>query len=74
MKVATPHGWTRWVFPEANGYLFQCCDCGLVHEMKFAVAFEGKRSGGSFDYKLITDKNFRALFKARRYPIKKKKS
>lgn len=28
-------GWSRWVQPIMRGYLFKCCDCGLVHEMQF---------------------------------------
>jgi hypothetical protein len=28
-------GWTDWVTPVVRGYFFQCCDCGLVHEMQF---------------------------------------
>lgn len=35
-------GWSEWVNPNHKSYLFKCCDCGLVHEMQFAVAtFDG---------------------------------
>jgi hypothetical protein len=29
-------GWCDWVHP-APGYLMQCCDCGLIHEMQFQI-------------------------------------
>jgi hypothetical protein len=32
-----PDGWTEWVHPLPN-YRMQCCDCGLIHEMEFAIA------------------------------------
>lgn len=35
--------WTKWVQPLMKGYLFKCCDCGLVHEMQFrSLKREGK--------------------------------
>ncbi len=27
----------QWVRPIRNGYLMQCCDCGLVHKIDFKV-------------------------------------
>lgn len=35
--VATKYGWTRWVQPRMSCYWLKCCDCGLVHEMKFRI-------------------------------------
>jgi len=29
-------GWSEWVHP-LPGYLMQCCDCGLIHEMETAI-------------------------------------
>lgn len=29
-------GWSEWIHP-LPGYLMQCCDCGLIHEMEFAI-------------------------------------
>jgi hypothetical protein len=29
-------GWSDWVHP-VPGYRMKCCDCGLVHEMEFAI-------------------------------------
>lgn len=33
-------GWSEWIHPVPNaghGYLMQCCDCDLIHEMEFAI-------------------------------------
>jgi len=43
-----------WQQPVMKGYLMKCCDCGLVHEMDFRIAY-GKTE----------DKN-RVQFRARR--------
>lgn len=29
-------GWTEWIHP-LPGYLMMCCDCGLTHELEFAI-------------------------------------
>lgn len=29
-------GWSEWIHP-LPGYLMQCCDCGLIHEMEFEI-------------------------------------
>lgn len=38
MPATDPEGWCDWVEPVMKGYLMQCCDCGLVHEMEFNIA------------------------------------
>jgi hypothetical protein len=30
-------GWSEWLHP-LPGFLMQCCDCGLVHELQTAIA------------------------------------
>jgi hypothetical protein len=35
-------GWSEWIHPVPNpteglGYLMQCCDCGLIHEIEFEL-------------------------------------
>lgn len=30
------NGWSEWIHP-LPGYLMQCCDCDLVHEMEVAI-------------------------------------
>ena len=32
----------KWEQPVMNGYLMKCCDCGLVHEVDFRIAY-GKK-------------------------------
>ncbi len=29
-------GWSEWLHPKP-GFLSQCCDCGLIHEMEVAI-------------------------------------
>jgi len=36
MPAVDPEGWTEWIHP-LPGYLMQCCDCGLIHEMAFEI-------------------------------------
>ena len=36
-KETNRQGWTRWVQPYMPQYLMACCDCGLVHEMRFRI-------------------------------------
>lgn len=38
-----PDGWSRWVYPEMDGYKMSCCDCGLVHQMQFRVTDDYER-------------------------------
>lgn len=49
-------GWTPWVQPVMKGYLMQCCDCGLVHEMEFRTLEQ------------VTPATKRGTWKARRLP------
>lgn len=59
-------GWCEWVTPIPKGYLMQCCDCGLVHEMQFkAFAETNQKRGGKFE---IVDLPWpiRVMFRARR--------
>ena len=30
-------GWSRWIQPRMDKYHMACCDCGLVHTIKFQV-------------------------------------
>lgn len=29
----------KWEQPIMNGYLMKCCDCGLIHEVDFRIAY-----------------------------------
>ena len=37
MPPVDDDGWCEWSYPKHKGYLMQCCDCGLVHEVEFHV-------------------------------------
>ena len=37
-QYANEDGWCEWVCPKPVGYLMQCCDCGLIHEVESRVA------------------------------------
>ena len=34
----------EWIQPRNRGFLFKCCDCGLIHRMDFRIA-TGTRNG-----------------------------
>lgn len=36
--AVTDDGFCEWVCPKPIGYLMQCCDCGLIHEVETRVA------------------------------------
>lgn len=59
-------GWSRWEMPIMKGYLMQCCDCHLIHEMEFEVVQAGEKKKGGW----ITATNVpngRVRMRARRY-------
>lgn len=56
-------GWSEWVHP-LPGYLMQCCDCGLVHEMQFEI---GGRDGDGPLNPGESDETGVIIFRARRY-------
>lgn len=70
-KAVGPRGFSRWVQPQMNKYLMQCCDCGLVHEMQFRIApgrvVPGLTKGGQ-----MMHVQFRAR-RAERYTAKARK-
>ena len=57
-------GWSEWVHP-LPGYLMQCCDCGLIHEMQFEISKphaamgQAERNPGEDDEHIL-------MFRARR--------
>ena len=32
--------WSEWIQPRMRLYRMACCDCDLVHDMQFRVAFD----------------------------------
>ena len=63
MTVETEEGYSEWIHP-LPGYLMQCCDCGLVHEMEFCI---GDRDGDGPLNEGESDETGVILFRARRH-------
>jgi hypothetical protein len=59
------NGWCQWVQPIMKGYLMQCCDCGLIHEMEFR-ALEKQSSGKVWWAKKLDIRKYRVEFRVRR--------
>jgi hypothetical protein len=57
-------GWSKWVYP-LRKYLFQCCDCGLVHEIEFGTCLARNKRGKNFDV-IELPEEIRVMFRARR--------
>lgn len=57
----------QWVRPNEDGYLFGCCDCGLVHLLKFRIvdgriefqAFRDEYATAELRQEMIADKELR---------------
>jgi hypothetical protein len=48
------------VFPQMDGYLMACCDCGMVHEVKLtAVKVKNVFPDGTFGYQDLPRDKFR---------------
>lgn len=50
-------GWTGWIYPNMRIYRLGCCDCGLIHDLKFKV--EGNRVKFKAKVNLISTNNRR---------------
>jgi hypothetical protein len=48
-EAVTEDGWCEWVCPKPRGYLMQCCDCGLIHEVESRVAKYRPRPSEEFE-------------------------
>ena len=46
MHAIDEDGWCEWIHP-LPGYLMQCCDCGLIHEMQYAIVPSHENCGDS---------------------------
>ena len=57
-------GWCDWVCPKPQGYLMQCCDCELIHEVDFRVVQYEPRP--SEVYEVVDDPNLQAQMRLRR--------
>jgi len=60
-------GWSDRIFPIMKGYKMACCDCGLVHDLKFEIHEVSRtRKDGTFTSKKVSKKTLRVALKARR--------
>ena len=65
-------GWSDWQQPVMSGYLMQCCDCGLVHEMQFRVVEQTSPANDAGEWDARPIKNGRVSFRARRWRRKRR--
>ena len=63
-QPALEDGWSNWVCPRPQGYLMQCCDCELIHEVDFRVV--RYESESSEVYEVVDDPNLQAQMRLRR--------
>ena len=63
-EAVTEDGWCDWVCPKPKGYLMQCCDCELIHEVDFRVV--RYESEDSEVYEVVDDPNLQAQMRLRR--------
>ena len=65
---ATKDGWTEWQFPVHKGYLMQCCDCNLVHEVNFKVVEKVSKvkKNGDWESEPVKNGKFRVGMRMKR--------
>ena len=63
-QEALEDGWCDWVCPKPQGYLMQCCDCELIHEVDFRVVQYEPRP--SEVYEVVDDPNLQAQMRLKR--------
>ena len=63
-QQALENGWCDWVCPKPKGYLMQCCDCELIHEVDFRVV--RYESENSEVYEVVDDHNLQAQMRMKR--------
>jgi len=63
-EAVTEDGWCDWVCPKPRGYLMQCCDCELIHEVDFRVV--RYESEDSEVYEVVDDPNLQAQMRLKR--------
>ncbi len=66
-------GWSEWTQPIMRGYLMQCCDCGLVHELQFRVLEQTGPANDLGEWPARPLQAGRVEFRARRHKSKKSK-
>lgn len=62
--AVTEDGFTDWICPTPKGYLMQCCDCNLIHEVETRVAKYEPRP--SENYEVVEDPDMQAQWRMKR--------
>ena len=63
-QAVTEDGWCEWVCPKPQGYLMQCCDCGLIHEVESRVAKYEPRPSEVFE--VVDDPDLQVQWRMKR--------
>ena len=63
-EAVTEDGWCEWVCPKPQGYLMQCCDCGLIHEVESRVAKYEPRPSEVFE--VVDDPDLQVQWRMKR--------
>ena len=63
-QYANEDGWCDWVCPKSQGYLMQCCDCGLIHEVDSRVAKYEPRPSEVFE--VVDDPDLQVQWRMKR--------
>lgn len=63
-EAVTEDGWCEWVCPKPTGYLMQCCDCGLIHEVDSRVAKYQPRPSEEFE--VVDDPDLQVQWRMKR--------
>ena len=63
-QYANEDGWCDWVCPKPQGYLMQCCDCGLIHEVDSRVARYEPRPSEMFE--VVDDPDLQVQWRMKR--------
>ena len=63
-QEALEDGWCEWVCPKPQGYLMQCCDCGLIHEVESRVAKYEPRPSEVFE--VVDDPDLQVQWRMKR--------
>lgn len=62
--AVTDDGFCAWVTPKPIGYLMQCCDCNLIHEVETRVAkFQSRPSE---DFVVVEDPDMQVQLRMKR--------
>ena len=63
-QYANDDGWCEWVCPKPRGYLMQCCDCDLIHEVESRVAKYQPRPSEEFE--VVDDPDLQVQWRMKR--------